>query len=218
MILCVSSSNCWPEAFLPLPNQKQLPIETMRSRTIILLVAASAFSVTGLMLAAKSLHETPSAQVARGEYLVAFGTCNDCHTPHKMGPQGPEPDMTRFLSGHPETAKLPPPPALPGGPWQAVTVGDTAWSGPWGISYSANLTPDQETGLGIWTEDMFIKAMRTGKHMSAGRQILPPMPWQGLAKLTDEDLKAIYAYLRTIPPVKNHVPDPVPPGGGTDDK
>jgi hypothetical protein len=60
---------------------------------------------------------------------------------------------------------------------------------------------------------MFVKAMRTGKHMSAGRDILPPMPWPGLAKLNDEDLKAIYAYLRTLPPIKNHVPNPIPPGG-----
>jgi len=95
----------------------------------------------------------------------------------------------------------------------AVTIGDTAWSGPWGISYSANLTPDPDTGLGVWTEDMFLKAIRTGKHMSAGRPILPPMPWQGLAKLTDQDLKSIYAYLKTVPPVKNRVPDAVPPKG-----
>jgi len=89
----------------------------------------------------------------------------------------------------------------------------TAWAGPWGISYAANLTPDQNTGLGIWTEYMFIKAMRTGKHMGAGRDILPPMPWQNLNKLSDADLRAVYAYLRTVPAVKNRVPDPVPPGG-----
>ncbi len=190
----------------------------MRTRTIRLLVAASLFSVTGLILAAKTLHETSPDKVARGEYLVAYCSCNDCHTPHKMGPHGPEPDMSRFLSGHPETMKLPPPPVLAAGPWMAVTVGDTAWSGPWGISYSANLTPDEQTGLGVWTETMFIQAMRTGKHMSAGRLILPPMPWQGLAKLTDNDLRAIYAYLRTIPPIRNHVPDPVPPGATPEDK
>ena len=145
--------------------------------------------------------------------LVNFGGCNDCHTPHKLGPNGPEPDLTHFLAGHPENAKLPTPPSLPAGPWVAVTTGDTAWSGPWGISYAANLTPDQVTGLGIWKEDMFLKAMRTGKHMSVGRPILPPMPWQSLAQLSDKDLKAIYSYLRTIPSVKNHVPSAVPPGG-----
>jgi hypothetical protein len=185
----------------------------MKTKRSILVVAVAVLPVTGLLLAAKSPKDGYTSQVARGKYLVGYGSCNDCHTPHQMGPHGPEPDMGRFLSGHPAGAKLPPPPTLPAGPWVAVTVGDTAWSGPWGISYSANLTPDRETGLGIWTEEMFLKAMRTGKHMSAGRAILPPMPWQGLAKLTDEDLKAIYAYLRTIPPVKNRVPDAVLPGG-----
>jgi mono/diheme cytochrome c family protein len=185
----------------------------MNTAKSLFIAAVAVLPITGLLVAAKSPKDTHAAQVARGQYLVGFGTCTDCHTPHKMGPHGPEPDMERFLSGHPEGAQLPPPPSLPPGPWVAVTVGDTAWSGPWGISYSANLTPDRETGLGIWTEEMLLQAMRTGKHMSAGRDILPPMPWQGLARLSDEDLKAIYAYLRTIPPVKNHVPEAVPPTG-----
>jgi hypothetical protein len=87
----------------------------------------------------------------------------------------------------------------------------TAWSGPWGVSFAANLTPDQNTGLGTWTEDMFVKAIRTGKHMGVSRPILPPMPWQDIAAMSDGDLKAIYAYLRSIPPIVNHVPDPIPP-------
>jgi hypothetical protein len=129
-----------------------------------------------------------------------------------MGDRGPVPDFTRMLSGHPAGTQLPPPELKPG-PWFAATAGMTAWAGPWGISYAANLTPDRNTGLGIWTEEMFIKAMRTGKHMGAGRDILPPMPWQGVATLTDEDLKAIFAYLRIVPPVSNHVPVPVGPNG-----
>jgi hypothetical protein len=188
----------------------------MRTKTLVLLGVALTLSTAGLLLAATTQTEANLHRVERGKYLVAFGTCTDCHTPHKMGPNGPEPDLTRFLSGHPEEAKLPPPPALPTGPWVAVTVGDTAWSGPWGISFAANLTPDPATGLGIWTEEMFIGAMRTGKHMSAGRPILPPMPWQGLAKLTDEDLRSIFAYLRTVPPVKNRVPQAVRPGGASE--
>jgi hypothetical protein len=87
----------------------------------------------------------------------------------------------------------------------------TAWAGPWGVSFSMNLTPDEETGMGTWNEAMFIKAMRTGKHLGEGREILPPMPWPYLAKATDQDLKAIFAYLKSIPPVKNAVPDPIPP-------
>ncbi len=89
----------------------------------------------------------------------------------------------------------------------------TAWAGPWGVSFAVNLTPDRETGIGEWNEEMFIKAMRTGKHQGQpnGRDILPPMPWPDLKDLTDGDLKAIWAYLRSVPPVKNQVPFPLPP-------
>jgi hypothetical protein len=147
-------------------------------------------------------------RIARGQYLVTVGGCNDCHTPWKLGANGvPEPDMSRMLSGHPEEMMLPPPPK-PVGPWNASAAATfTAWAGPWGISYSMNLTPDVNTGLGIWTEDMFFKAMRTGKHMGTSRPILPPMPWPNIAKMTDEDLKSVYQYLRTVPPIKNRVPD-----------
>jgi hypothetical protein len=150
--------------------------------------------------------------VARGEYLVNLGGCNDCHTPMKLGPNGAEPDMSRMLSGHPESVKLPPPPK-PEGPWMVALFPNSAWAGPWGISYTANLTPDEETGLGVWTADTFIKTMRTGKHLGVGRPILPPMPWQNFGKLSDDDLKAIFAYLQSIPPIKNKVPAPVPPAG-----
>jgi hypothetical protein len=120
--------------------------------------------------------------------------------------------LARALSGHPQDAKLPPPPDLTRTPWFAATAGMTAWTGPWGISYAANLTPDRNTGLGIWSEEMFFRAMRTGKHMGYGRDILPPMPWQSVSKLNDDDIRAIFAYLRTIPAITNRVPDPLPPG------
>jgi mono/diheme cytochrome c family protein len=155
----------------------------------------------------------PSAPslVERGKYLVDSVGCNDCHTPYKMGPNGPEPDMTRFLSGHPESVKLPPPPPSTG-PWMwhgAAT--NTAYAGPWGITYATNLTPHQETGMGIWTEDMFVTAIKTGKHFGTARPIMPPMPWPTYRNLTEDDLKAIFAYLRSIPPIANHVPDYQPP-------
>ena len=159
--------------------------------------------------------EIQKAKVERGRYLVLVGGCNDCHTPFKMGPNGPEPDMTRMLSGHPEALTMPPPPALGEGPWLwAGAATNTSFAGPWGVSFAANLTPDENTGLGIWTEETFVKAMRTGKHMGASRPILPPMPWQNVGQLTDGDLKAVYAYLRSIPPVRNHVPEPLPPSWG----
>jgi hypothetical protein len=128
-----------------------------------------------------------------------------------MGPNGPEPDMSRALSGHPETMPITKPPAMTE-PWVMAGAGtNTAWAGPWGISFTANLTPDQNTGLGIWTEEMFLNAIREGKHMGTSRPILPPMPWPMYRNLNDDDLKAIFAYLRTVTPVSNHVPDPMTP-------
>jgi hypothetical protein len=154
-----------------------------------------------------------SAAVERGEYLVKGFGCGDCHTPWKMGPSGPEPDNTLFLSGHPEKLTMPAVPALPEGPWLGVYSGTmTAWAGPWGVSFSANLTPDKETGLGSWTEQMFVDAMRSGRHMGKGRPILPPMPYPAYRNLTDDDLKAIFGYLQSITALRNQVPDPIPPG------
>jgi len=154
----------------------------------------------------------PTTAVERGGYLVAFGSCHDCHTPWQMTPEGPSPDMTRMLSGHPQDLAMPPAPVLPAGPWTAIAAGSmTAWSGPWGVSFTANLTPDPDTGLGKWTEQEFIATMRSGRHQGRGRQLLPPMPWQSLNGLTDEDLKAIFAYLKSIPAIRNRVPDPIAP-------
>ena len=146
---------------------------------------------------------------ARGEYLVAAMACNDCHTPWVMGANGPEPDMTRMLSGHPANMSLPPPPE-PNGPWiGSFTASMTTWAGPWGISHTRNLTPDKETGLGSWTEQQFVETIRNGRTQGRGRQLLPPMPWQMYRNLSDADLKAIFAYLKTIPAISNKVPDPV---------
>jgi cytochrome c553 len=154
-------------------------------------------------------------QAQRGEYLIAYGGCNDCHTPKLVTPSGPVPDNSRLLSGHPANAKLPPVPADVGtGPdkWGAITNADlTAWAGPWGISFAANLTPDLQTGIGAWTPELFIKTMRTGKHFGRGRPLLPPMPWLNAAALTDQDLKALFAYLKSLRPIRNQVPLPQPP-------
>jgi hypothetical protein len=183
------------------------------------LIAASALAVLGIgcqqqpaqPVAQKPAAPTHDEMVARGKYLVTVAGCNDCHTPFKMGPSGPEPDMSRMLSGHPEDSKLPAPPKL-SQQWAMAGSGDnTAWAGPWGITYTANLTPDQNTGIGIWDEGMFIKAMHTGRHMGDGRPIQPPMPWPWIAQMTDDDLKAMFAYLKSIPPIVNHVPDYHPP-------
>jgi Cytochrome c len=188
------------------------------SKISALAIAAAAALATAVSGQSKSAAQaTPpkpaDSRVARGQYLVTAAVCNDCHTPKKWLPGRPDPVPLEghLLAGHLESEKLPPPPAG-NASWIVVGSQDfTAWAGPWGISYAMNLTPDENTGIGSWSEATFIQAMRTGKHMGVSRPILPPMPWPGYAQLTDEDLKSIYAYLRTIPAVRNRVPDPAPP-------
>jgi mono/diheme cytochrome c family protein len=177
----------------------------------IVLVLCGATALLGAW-AWRAQAEGKQGAVERGAYLVSIGSCNDCHTPWKLTEQGPAPDFSRLLSGHPQGMTLPPPPAMPPGPWGFVgALSMTAWAGPWGVSYTANLTPDEATGIGAWSEDNFIKAMRTGKHLGGGRPILPPMPWEWVGKMSDEDLKAVFAYLKSIKPIKNQVPEPLPP-------
>lgn len=156
---------------------------------------------------------TKDEMIQRGKYLVAVGDCNVCHSPKIMTTMGPVPDTTRLLSGYQAGDKLGgiDPGMYSSGKWEFTNNSFTAWVGPWGISYTANLTPDPETGLGNWTEDLFIKAIRSGKHMGVGRPILPPMPWQAISQRPDEDLKDIFAYLHSLPAIHNQVPDPVPP-------
>ncbi len=153
------------------------------------------------------------AMIEKGRYLVTLGGCNDCHSPKKMTPLGPAPDEDRLLSGHPANEKLPevPPNLLGPDKWGAIINNNlTGWVGLWGTSYASNLSPDSETGTGVLNEDLFIRILRTGKFMGGGRDILPPMPWYDIGKLSDADLKAIFSYLKSIKPVKNEVPASVP--------
>ena len=125
-------------------------------------------------------------QVQRGEYLATITGCHDCHTP---GMVYGAPDFTRALSGS-----------------------ELGWQGPWGVSYPRNLTPDPATGLGSWTDAEIERALRSGVKKD-GSPLLPPMPWPDFARMTAEDMAALIAYLRTVPPVVHKVPDIVPPGG-----
>lgn len=170
----------------------------------------------GLALSASALAEgSNTAQIKRGALLVGIGGCADCHTPFKMGANGPEKDKSRGLSGHPEQLKLAAPPNL-NGDWNwAGSATMTAFVGPWGVSYAANLTPDRETGIGAWSEKDFVQAMRTGKHVGVARPIMPPMPWQAVAQLPDSDVRAIFAYLKSQQAVKNRVPEYAPPSNAT---
>lgn len=150
--------------------------------------------------------------VKRGAYLVRIMGCSDCHMPLKAGANGPVPDFSRGLSGHPQGSALAAPAAaVHGAPW--IWGGDTtntAFWGPWGISYAANLTPDP-SGIGSWTEQEFAASLRTGKHLGVGRAIMPPMPWEGAGQLSDADMHAVFSYLRAQPAIHNEVPAWQPP-------
>lgn len=180
------------------------------------LVVVLALVVVSAAVFAQNLSKPTAEQIERGRYLVTLGGCGDCHSPKKLTAQGPIEDEALLLSGHPATEPIPAAPTGVGGPgmWAAAcSASFTAWYGPWGVSFASNLTPDEKTGLGAWNEDQFVQAMRTGKHRGFGRQILPPMPWFNLAKMSDDDLKAIFAYLHSLEPISNPVPAPHPPAG-----
>jgi hypothetical protein len=151
-----------------------------------------------------------SQQVARGKYLVDIMGCHDCHTPMKLGPNGPEPDMARALSGHPENVVVPPA-TLPAGYLAMIGATFTSFAGPWGTSFTKNLTPDKETGLGDWTVEEFIATMKTGRERGKGRPVLPPMPVQNLKALSDSDIRSLFAYLQSLPAIVNRTPQPVEP-------
>jgi mono/diheme cytochrome c family protein len=185
---------------------KRIPLEYA-----ILGVAVIATIAVTTSAQAQATSATTAEKIKRGEYLVSTSACHDCHTPWKMGPKGPEPDMTRALSGHPEGVVMPPPPKLEGLWTGAMGATMTAWTGPWGVSFTANLTPDPETGLGKWTQRNFIETIRTGRHMGRGREVLPPMPIAVYRNFTDADLEAIFSYLQSVPAIRNRVPEPLPP-------
>ncbi len=177
----------------------------------IVMVSATLFLSTGCSTQSKESEKLSMKEmIARGKYLTDFAGCNDCHTPKVYTEMGPVPDTTRLLAGHFSTDPLPEIDANMVAPdkWVLTEKNFTAWVGPWGISYAANLTSDA-TGIGNWDERNFIRAIREGKYkgLEAGRDLLPPMPWQMYKHLTDDELKAIFAYLKSTKPINN-----VPPG------
>jgi hypothetical protein len=155
---------------------------------------------------------THAQLVERGKYLMQIMLCHDCHSPKLMGPHGPYPDPDRLLSGHPADAPLPPVDPKTGKDWILFGHDLTTFVGPWGTSFSANLTSDA-TGIGNWTEEQFKRAITKGLYhgLEGSRPLLPPMPWDNLKDIKDEDAHAIFTYLKSTKPVENVVPAPIPP-------
>lgn len=135
-------------------------------------------------------------QVQRGEYLVELLGCGSCHTDGAL--EG-VPDFDKALAGS--------------------SIG-IAFSNPMGnrypgIVFAPNLTPDPDTGLGGWSDKQIANAVRYGAGRHTSRRIVI-MPWQGYSKMTEEDVTAIVAYLRSVPAVRHEVPEEVIPGQDTD--
>jgi mono/diheme cytochrome c family protein len=148
------------------------------------LVLVAAVALSALTIPSQSV-VAESTPIERGKYLVGFGGCNDCHTPgYFFG----KPDMARYLGGSEVGFEIP---GL-------------------GIFHGPNLTPDKETGLGTWSADQIATAITKGERPD-GRILAPIMPWHAFAKLTPDDVRAVVAFLRSLPPVANKVPGPFGP-------
>ncbi|HRE42010.1 MAG TPA: c-type cytochrome [Ignavibacteria bacterium] len=160
----------------------------------------------------KTTEISQDSLVKRGEYLVTVMGCNDCHTPKKFGPKGPELDMDKYLSGHPANIPVAKVDTSLMKDWVYFNHLLTVAVGPWGVSFAANLTPDA-TGIGNWSEAQFKKALKEGKFkgLDNTRPLLPPMPWQNFHNISDADVSAMFAYLQSVKPINNLVPNPIPP-------
>jgi mono/diheme cytochrome c family protein len=160
---------------------------------------ASVFALSLAVAPAPRAQSAADAQVERGKYLVGITGCHDCHSPKVPGTMKPVPET--MLSGRPQTTKVPS--ASPGEVHASEDL--TAWTGGWGQSVASNLTPDPATGIGMrYTEAKFVQTMRTGKKPE-GVAVMPPMPVDVYVNMKDDDLKAIYAYLKTLKPIRNAV-------------
>ena len=155
---------------------------------------------------------TDKEAIERGAYLVKIGGCGDCHSSKTFGPNGMTETPEVLLAGYQPSDDFPIPSKEVISKGMVFNHQNTAFAGPWGISYAANLTSDA-TGIGNWTYEQFEMSMRRGKYkgMEEGGPLLPPMPWPNYTKMSDADIKAIYVYLKNTMPVKNIVPAPQSP-------
>lgn len=146
-----------------------------------------------------------------GQAIVEGWNCSFCHTPQISGPDGKlMPDPKRLMSGHPADDKIPAVPemVMTSPEWMEFldNLDSTVWATDNLIVFSANLTPDDETGIGTWTEVEFVETIREGRHRGIERRIKYPMPWQELSEVSDEELLSVYEYLMSLETVSNKVP------------
>jgi len=141
---------------------------------------------------AGSYHPDERDTIDRGAYMIELLGCGSCHT---NGAFDGEPDMTKGLAGSSTGIAF-------------TTPLDEKYPG---IVYPPNITPDEETGIGNWSDRQIANAIRAGIGSHGDRHIVT-MPWQGYSRLSDDDVGAMVAYLRRIKPITNRVPKDVKPG------
>ena len=188
--------------------------KTILSSAVILVITSVVFIACSDSAASekKSIAMTEKEKIERGAYLVGSMGCDDCHSPKKVTASGfeliPELRLSGFNPGMPSLK--PATDAVKQG-WVLFGTDFTTAVGAWGQSFAANLTSDG-TGIGSWKEEQFIKAIREGKYkgLDNTRPLLPPMPWFVYKNLNDDDLKSIFAFLKSTKPIKNVVPAPKP--------
>jgi mono/diheme cytochrome c family protein len=164
-------------------------VNRLRFGVALLLAGAVAASLATQSCTSGKVEATTAAvdPVVRGRYLVTIMSCNDCHTPGYFYGAA---DTLRRLSGS-----------------------DLGWVGPWGVVHARNITPDTATGIGKWTTEEIVKALRSG-NTPDGSQLAEIMPWKNFASILDEnDAMAIAAYLKSLPPITHKNLDRIPPGG-----
>lgn len=198
-------------------NELSKQINWLLAMAILALVAIVSVGLTLISCSEPAKTETvvpldlrQEQLIKRGAYLVNTSACHDCHSPKVMKANGPEPDPERLLSGYPMNELMPEIKTEAIKDWVLFNQQLTSAVGPWGVSFAANITSD-ETGIGNWSEDQFLTAIRKGKYkgLEGSRSLLPPMPWQVYRNMNDDDLKAIFAYLKSTKPVQNIVPAPI---------
>jgi len=149
-----------------------------------------------------------------GQAVVEGWNCSFCHTPQIEAPDGKlMPDPKRLMSGHPADEEVPTVPdmIISSPEWMEFldNLDSTVWATDDMLVFSANLTPDDNTGIGTWTEVEFVETIREGRHRGIERRIKYPMPWRELSELSDEELLSVYEYLMSLEPVNNKVPESI---------
>lgn len=148
-------------------------------------------TTTAIVLAVLSSPLAAETPLERGKYLMeSIVACGNCHTP--MGPQGPLPGLE--------------------------LAGGTEFREGFGVARTPNITPDAETGIGKWTDEQIVMAIREGRRPD-GSIIGPPMPIALYRGISDADVNALVAYLRQVKPVSNRIARssytvPLPPSYG----